>query len=225
MPGTIPRIKVIVGHYGSGKSELAVSLAMKMRGKGEKVALGDLDIVNVYFRSREKAQMLEEKGIKVVSSVLGHDSSLDLPAINSEIRRYFVDGTSNVILDVGGDKAGTNALAMFREDILSQGYEMIFTVNAYRPQTSDLAGLLGHLEGIELVSRMQVTGLAVTTHQLRETSAEDVLLGYALAKELSRERDIPIRYICGLPHVLEELPLDLEGEPVPIGMYLREKWM
>lgn len=204
---------------------MAVSLAMKRKSEGKKVALGDLDIVNVYFRSREKAEELEEKGIHVVSSTLGHRSGLDLPAISSEIRNYFFDPDAQVILDVGGDKAGTNALVMFRQDVLSVGYEMIFTVNAYRPQTSDLAGLLYHLEGIEFVSRLTVTGLAVTTHQLRDTTVSDVMKGYDLAKQLSEKRGIPIRYVCALPHVLQELPEDLEGEKIPIGMYLREEWM
>ncbi len=204
---------------------MAVSLAMKKRKEGRKIALGDLDIVNVYFRSREKADFLEEQDIRVVSSLLGHRSSLDLPAISSEIRQYFFNPDYDVILDVGGDKAGTNALVTFREDILSVGYEMLFTVNAYRPQTSDLSGLQLHLEGIEYVSGLKVTGLAVTTHQLRSTTVADVIKGYSLAKELSLKREIPIRYICALPGVLQELPEGMEGEQVPIGMYLREEWM
>ncbi len=221
----MPRIYVIVGHYGTGKSEAAISLAVKRREEGHQVTLGDLDIVNVYFRSREKADFLEEMGIEVVSSILGHHSSLDLPAISAQIRHSFFDGASTVILDVGGDKAGTNALVMFKSDILSVGYEMIYTVNPFRPQTSDLQGLIHHLDGIEYVSGLKATGLAVTSHQLRETTPAHVMRGYELAAELSKERDLPIKFIFALPEILAKLPEGLEGELVPVGMYLREEWM
>lgn len=219
------RIKIVTGHYGTGKTEFSVSLAMKLALEGKKVALADIDIVNVYFRSRERSKILEEAGIRVISSSLGHDSSLDLPSISAEIRGPIQDKTSQVILDVGGDKAGTNALVNFRRDLIDNGYEMLYVINSHREQTKDLAGALNHLDGIEMVSGLKVTGLVVNSHFLRETTSQDIMQGYMLAKEVQEKKGLPIRYICGIKSALKDLPEDLEGEKLEIGMYMREAWM
>ena len=219
------RVKIVTGHYGTGKTEFSVSLAMKLASQGKKVALADLDIVNVYFRSRERSELLEKAGIRIISSSLGHHSSLDLPAISAEVRGPLQDGKTEVILDVGGDKAGTNALVNFRRDIIESGYEMLYVINSHREETKDLAGALKHLDGIEMVSGLKVTGLVVNSHFLRETKAQDIMEGYQLAKKVQEERGLPIRYISGIASALKDLPEDLEGEKLEIGMYMREAWM
>lgn len=221
----IMRVKIVTGHYGTGKTEFSVSLAMKMAAEGKKVALADLDIVNVYFRSRERADLLEQAGIHVISSSLGHQSTLDLPAISAEIRGPIHDTTTEVILDVGGDMAGTNALVNFKKDVEESGYELLYVINSHRPETSTLEGALKHLDGIEMVSGLKVSGLVVNSHFLRDTTAQDILEGYALAQQVKEERGIPIRYISGIPSALADLPKDLEGEQVEVGMYMREDWM
>lgn len=219
------RIKVVTGHYGTGKTEFSVSLAMKLAAQGEKVALADLDIVNVYFRSRERSELLEKAGVRVISSLLGHNSSLDLPAISGEVRGPIYDGKTQVIIDVGGDQAGTNALVNFRDDLIKNGYEMLYVINSNRKETQDLDGALKHLDGIEFVSGLKVTGLVVNTHLLWETKAEDLMEGYKLAQEVSKTRGLPIVYISGIKEALEGLDPDLEGERLEIGMYMREAWM
>ena len=219
------RVKIVTGHYGTGKTEFSVSLAMKMAQEGKKVALADLDIVNVYFRSRERVDMLEEAGIHVISSSLGHNSTLDLPAISAEVRGPIHDISTEVILDVGGDMAGTNALVNFRKDVQESGYEMLYVINSHRPETSDLEGALKHLDGIEMVSGLKVSGLVVNSHFLRETTTEDILEGYALAQQVKKKRGIPILYISGIASALKNLPENLEGEQVEVGMYMREDWM
>ncbi len=219
------RVKIVTGHYGTGKTEFSVSLAMKLAAQGKRVALADLDIVNVYFRSREKSDMLEEAGIRIISSSLGHGSSLDLPAISAEIRGPIQDGKTEVILDVGGDKAGTNALVNFKEDILASGYEMLYVINSKRSETQDLQGALKHLDGIEMVSGLKVTGLVVNSHFLRETRAEDILEGYELARQVGAKRGLPIVYVSGIKKALDQLPPGLDGEKLEVGMYMREAWM
>lgn len=222
---TAPFVRVITGHYGSGKTEFAVSLAHQLAAEGRRVALGDLDIVNPYFRSRERAASMEAHGIRVISSSLGHNVTLDLPAISAEIRGPIWDPTYDVILDVGGDAVGANALAEFVNDITRRGYEMWCVVNAYRPGTADLAGVLDHLRSIERTAGMTFTGLISNTHVIRETTTDDVIAGYALTAEVSAETGLPIRYISAIPSALEGLPADIVGERLPIGLHMRDEWM
>ena len=109
-------VRVLTGHYGSGKSEVSVSLAMALAAQGHKVALGDLDIVNPYFRSREQADVMTEAGIWVISSSLGHESTLDLPAVSAEVHLPLGDPAYDVILDAGGNEVGVKVLAEFAAD-------------------------------------------------------------------------------------------------------------
>ena len=103
-------VRVFTGHYGSGKTEVSVSLAMRLAAQGLTVALGDLDIVNPYFRSREQAEVMTAAGIQVISSSLGHNVTLDLPAVSPEVHIPLADPTCDVILDVGGNEVGVLSL-------------------------------------------------------------------------------------------------------------------
>ena len=106
-------VRVVTGHYGSGKTEVSVSLAMRLAGLGHKVALADLDIVNPYFRSREQADLMTAAGIEVISSTLGHTVTLDLPAVSPKVHVPLADPTCEVILDAGGNEVGVKDLAEF----------------------------------------------------------------------------------------------------------------
>jgi hypothetical protein len=219
------RIRIIIGHYGSGKTEFSVNYAVKLAEMGYKVALSDLDIVNPYFRSREKAAFLEEKGIRVISSSLGHNFSLDLPAISSEIVGPIQDPESQVILDVGGNSVGAKVLAKFYEDIIDKEYDMLCVVNTNRTETRTVEGILYHVRSIEEVSQLKVTGLINNTHLLRETTLETVLEAQKIIEEASQKLAIPIKYISTIESVAKELPEGLEGEVFPIKMYMRDVWM
>lgn len=218
-------IKIITGHYGSGKTEFAVSLAVKLAAEGHQVALGDLDIVNPYFRSRERAELMESKGIRVISSSLGHNLSIELPAVSAEIRGPIADPNTDVILDVGGDSVGARVVVGFAEDIKAHDYEMLLVINAYRPDTGDVDGVLRHLEAIEYTTKLKFSGLIVNTHMVWDTTAEDVMVGVELARAVSQASGLPIRYISAVQSALDELPEDIEGELIPIGMYMRDAWM
>lgn len=224
-PGTAPRIHIIAGHYGSGKTEVAVSLALLMAERGRRVALGDLDIVNPYFRSREQAEVMEAAGVRVFSSSLGHSLTLDLPAVSAAIRGPLVDPTCDAILDVGGNGVGAKVLVEFVNDIARREHEVLLVVNAYRPETADTAGVLRQLHTIEAWSTLPCTGLISNTHLLRETTAQDVLAGYRLTEDVSARTGLPIRYVSALPEALAGIPDELPGERLPIGMHMRDIWM
>ncbi len=219
------RIRIIIGHYGSGKTEFAVNYALALRNECEHVTLCDLDIVNPYFRSREKAEMLEENGIKVISGARGHHANLDIPMVSANILTPLQTEHEQVILDVGGDAVGARALARFKAYFEEGQYDMFCVVNAYREQTQDLMGVMHHIRTIEDTIGVKVTGLINNTHLLRETSVEDVLKGQALVVEVSNKLNIPIKYVSSLEKVTRQLPEDIEGEKFPIQMIMREEWM
>lgn len=219
------RIRIIVGHYGSGKTEFSVNYVMKLSETHENVAIADLDVVNVYFRSREKAELMEEKGIKVLSSAFGHHANLDLPAISSGILGFLQDDNCNVVLDIGGDSTGARVLARYKQIIEHKGYDMFVVVNAFREETQNIEGVLRHINELEDQTGLKVTGLINNSHLLRETSLDDVKTGQELIKSVSDELKIPIKYVCATENVAKDIPSEYEGEVLPIQMYMREEWM
>lgn len=218
------RIRIIIGHYGSGKTEFSINYALKLNELGKKVAIADLDIVNLYFRSREKAGLLEEKGIKVIgASIKG--SALDLPAISGEVLTPLQDTSYETILDVGGDPAGARALGRYHEYFIEDNYDMFFVLNANRPETGTVEKALEFIRKIEDTSRAKITGIINNTHLLKSTTIEDVLKGYSLSLELSELTGIPLKYNVVLKELSPLLPNDLVGEIFPIKLYMREEWM
>jgi len=219
------RIRIIIGHYGSGKTEFAVNYALKLAEMGKKTAIADLDIVNPYFRSREKYDELTEKGVWVMSNSLNGKSALDLPAISASVAAPLQKDDYDVVLDVGGDAVGARVLARYKEYFKKGEYDMFCILNANREQTSTVEGAIRHIDSIESVTGTKVTGLVNNTHMLRETTVEDVFRGQELSKRVSEELEIPIKYVCTLENVARLLPEKMDGEIFPIKLYMREIWM
>ena len=219
------RIRIIIGHYGSGKTEFSVNYAMKLKqATSSKVAIADLDIVNVYFRSREKQVMLEEQGIKVIASSIA-GNALDLPAVAADIITPLEDKSYEYVIDVGGDSVGARVLGRFKNYIEDGDYDMFMVVNANREQTMDLEGIKRHKETIEATSRLKVTGFINNTHLIRETTLEDVLKGDKLLKEASKELGIPIRYVSAMSHIASQIPDEVSGEILALDLIMRDQWM
>ncbi|WP_223379244.1 ATP-binding protein [Schnuerera sp. xch1] len=218
------RLRIIVGHYGSGKTEFSVNYAIKLAEKGKKVALGDLDIVNLYFRSREKTEELKKLGVKVISSSI-KGSGVDIPAISAEIITPMQDKTYEAVLDVGGDPAGARTLGRYFQYFVEGQYDMFFVLNANRPETQTVAKSIEYMKKIEYTARAKVTGIINNTHMLKSTTIDDVLMGQELVEKISEKTDIPVKYVVALEDVARELPSNLEGEIFPIKLYMREEWM
>lgn len=219
------RIRIIIGHYGSGKTEFAVNYAMMLAATGAKTALADMDIVNPYFRSRERAVTMTDAGIRVISGNRGHDANLDLPMISAEVLAPLQDHSYNLVMDVGGDSVGGRAIAQFKQYFVSGDYDMFAVINRYREDTQTVEGVLEHIRSIERIVGASVTGLINNTHLLRDTSVEDVLYGQALVEEVSKAINIPIKYISCLETIANQLPEGLSGEIIPVKMYMRPDWM
>ena len=219
------RIRLIVGHYGSGKTEFAVNYTMKLAELGRKTAIADMDIVNPYFRSRERAQTMEEAGIRVISGARGHAANLALPMMTAEVQAPLQDESYDLVLDIGGDAAGATAASQYKRYFKDGTYDMFCVINRYRTETSTVEGCLYHIKTIEATLGAKVTGLINTTHMLRETSVEDVMYGQELVEKVSKETHIPVRYVAALEKVAKELPEGIEGEIFPIQMYMRPEWL
>ncbi|MCC3870386.1 ATP-binding protein [Terrisporobacter mayombei] len=219
------RVRLFIGHYGSGKSEVSMNYVTMLRElvDGE-VALADLDVVNVYFRTREKKDLMRQLGITPIDSSI-QTTTLDVPAVSAEVMRPLHDDKVNYVLDVGGDNVGGRVVGRFAEHFKPEDYDMFFVVNANREKTQTAQEVLGFIDAIEASSKLKVTGLVNNTHLLRETTVDDVLKGQEVVSEISKIKNIPIKYVCCLESLVDKLPKDLEGDILPIKLYLREEWM
>ena len=219
------RIRIITGHYGSGKSEFSVNYALKLRGEIEgRLAISDLDVVNVYFRSRGMKDLLEEKGIHVIASSVDAPT-LDIPAVSAEIHTPLLNKDYNNIIDLGGDKVGATVIARYRDMIDDEDYDMFFVVNANREKTQTAEEVMGYIDEIEAASKLKVTGLINNTHMLKATTIEDLEKGQEVCREVSKARNIPIKFVSCMESLVDQIPEDFEGEIIPLSLMLRDQWM
>lgn len=223
------RIRIIVGHYGSGKTEFAVNYAVKMAELGRKTSLVDLDIANTYFRSRERQALLVEKGVSIYSNTFGYDITADLPAITSAIRAPLEDVECNTLVDAGGDDSGARILVQFHKYFTDDQSEMLCVINANRPGTSTVDRALSHIVKIERETSLRVSGIVNNTHLIKETMPEDIRKGYELALGVSEALNIPVKYNCCVEHLVADLTdktRDLDDFNIfPMKLYMREDWM
>ncbi|MBE7022121.1 MAG: hypothetical protein E7414_02755 [Ruminococcaceae bacterium] len=213
------RMHVIVGHYGSGKTEFAINYAHALRQAFERVYIVDLDIVNPYFRTFDVKNALEEGGISVIASPYA-SSNVDVPALPAEVARVFSDRDAAVVFDVGGDDDGAIALGRYRQFFTREAPEVLFVINAFRPLSATEEQVTALLRDIEGASRLSVTGLVNSSNIAGETTLEHIVKGQTLTDEVSRKTGIPCRYVAGLEEILKELPPTLLKKGFPIKRYL-----
>ena len=202
------RVTLFAGHYGSGKTNIAVNYALHLRKQGLPVIIADLDIVNPYFRTQDSAKELEEAGIEVIASPYAN-SNLDIPALPEKMYRVCRDHSVYAVIDVGGDDQGAVALGRYTPEILEEGnYEMIFVANAFRPLTRKPEEALEVMREIEAAGGIPFTAIVNNANLGEETSAEDVLRGEAFCRELSRLSGLPVAFTS----IVRELQPHLEGK-------------
>lgn len=163
------RISIITGHYGTGKTEFAVNLALALAETGRQVMLADLDIVNPYFRSRERRQLLEESGVRLISSSQAC-SDADVPALPAELLTILENREIQGVLDIGGDPVGARVLARFQPKIVREDYQLIYVLNANRPEVRSTEKAIAYLRGIEATTGLACTGIVNNTHLCGETT-------------------------------------------------------
>lgn len=186
------RMALFCGHYGSGKTNLAVNYALKLRQQGLPVSLADIDIVNPYFRSKDSQAELEAAGVRVIALPFAN-SSVDLPALPSETYSLVEDRSRYAVLDIGGDDRGAYALGRFVPYILEENnYDMFYVVNFYRPLTTTVAEAIEVMREIEGACGMAFTGVINNSNLGAETTTEMVKATYGLCEQLCKAVDLPL---------------------------------
>lgn len=221
------RLTVVVGNYGSGKTELSISLARHLSGvEKQKTALVDLDIVNPYFRSGEQKALLENEGIRVLMPTFAM-TTVDVPALPAQIQSVFDDKSERVVFDVGGDDTGATALGRYADAFESESHDMrcLFVINAMRPLTRTREDVLDLMERVALRGRMRFTGLVNNTNLSDDTDAALLLEGQKLVEAVSKASGVKQVLITGEKRVLDNMPSEYAGLYFPIERVMKPEWM
>ena len=199
------RITLFAGHYGSGKTNVALNYARWLKRSGGQVTVADLDIVNPYFRTKDSAAQLAAEGIGLVVSDYAN-SNVDFPAMPKEIYALVAGRDDRIVMDVGGDDRGALALGRYVPDILADGdYELLAVVNASRPLTRTPADAVAVLREIESACGLPFSGIVNNTNLGSQTTAETVLASLPYAEAVARAMAVPVRFTCAAAPVAAAL--------------------
>lgn len=215
------RITVLVGHFGSGKTEVAVNGALGLARQGDAVALVDLDVVKPYFRSRSAREWVEKEGVTLVAPT-GENAYADLPIVVPQVRSLFREEGRKVIMDVGGDDSGSRVLGSLADVFGGTDTDLFLVLNFRRPFTETVDGAVAMAEDIGTAARQRLTGIVSNTHLLGETTPAIVEEGLHLARETARRLEVPVRAVTVDEELVPRLG-DLEtGCPVvPLRRIIR----
>ena len=199
------RLTLFAGHYGSGKTNIALNYARWLKHQNLPVTIADLDIVNPYFRTKDSEAALAEEGIRLIVSEFAN-SNLDVPAMPKEIYGLVNDPAVYGVLDIGGDDRGALALGRYTPAIRQENdYEMLFVVNRSRPMTRTVADTIDVMHEIEEACERPFTAIVNNTNLGLQTSAEDVLASMRYAQELSQAIGLPVKMTCAADYLCDTL--------------------
>ncbi len=222
------RVTIFAGHYGSGKTNLALNYAFWLKRQQEKVLLCDLDIVNPYFRTADSKDKLERGGIRLITSPYAN-TNVEIPAFPADTQAVFDDLAAYAVIDLGGDERGALALGRFSKRILQEGnYEMLLVANPFRPLTGTIEGLREIVQEIEAAAKVPFTGLVNNANLGGETSLADICDSLPYAKEAAAALGLPLRMTAVRSTLLpgEELAqLESESEVFPIDIFEKPNWV
>lgn len=221
---SVKGLVVIVGNYGSGKTEVAVNLAVSRKLDGVDVLLADLDLVNPYFRTREVRNSLSDLGIEVILPPLEYLNA-DLPILSPKVGGLIKNPAALSILDAGGDGVGTMVLGALGDMFKGRQVEMLQVINPFRPFTADVNGCLVMRDRIEAASRLKITGLIGNAHFLEDTCVADIMEGYKLVTAVSEASGLPLAFITAAMNLVPELEKKELACPIlPIKRQLMPPW-
>ncbi len=216
------RITLLCGHYGSGKTNVAVNMALALKKQRDRVAIADLDIVNPYFRTKDSSGEFEDNGIRLICSEFAN-SNVDIPALPQDMYAITDDKDLSVIIDVGGDDRGALALGRLASKIVEENdYEMLMVINCYRPLTRDAISTIEVMREIEYAGHIKFTGIINNSNLGEITTPEDVLSSVSYANEVAQMSELPIVYTTVSDNIYNDLcdkiedllPLSLQARPI-----------
>ena len=225
MPDNLKDFVVVTGHYGCGKTNFSINLALDYAARGRKVTIVDMDLVNPYFRTSDYRELLESKGIEVIAPVFGH-TNLDIPSLPASMYSIF-DSKDMVIVDVGGDDVGSTVLGRFRPKFEGLDYDMLYVVNRFRNLTATPGDAVEVLNEIKAVSGLTPTGIINNSHLMAETDAKILSEGIANAKEVSRLTDLPIMATTIRRDLFNTIIKDKYGDAeifYPLDIHVKVSW-
>ena len=205
------RVTLFAGHYGSGKTNIAVNFALYLKSIGKDVIIADMDIVNPYFRTKDSMTELEKAGIELISPQFAN-SNVDLPALPQEMYKTVQDKSKYSVLDIGGDDRGAYALGRYTPYILEENdYEFVFVANFYRPLTTTAAEALEVMREVEVAAGLKFTAIVNNSNVGNDTEPEDVLTTVQKAEELSRISGLPVIMTTAETKVCEQLKTEIDN--------------
>ena len=225
---------VLLGAFGSGKSELALNMAIHAAKSGP-CTLVDLDVVNPYFRTSERADVLEPAGVELIMPPFALDK-IEILSLSARVYSAFTPGEGSAFFDVGGDHIGSVALGQYKPHFMKipkENLHVLFIVNPMRPTAADLESAYATLEKIQFVSRLNVTGIVNNANLAGETDYTHLLEGYGLVKALSERTGIPVWGTCGMPDALAAFDAYAKAQGLeeryigvrqPITVYMHRSW-
>ena len=206
------RLTIFAGHYGSGKTNLAVNYALHLKTKGYPVKIADLDIVNPYFRTKDSEQELKAADIQLISPAYAN-SNVDLPALPQELYSLVQRRDFHAVLDVGGDDRGAYALGRYTPYILEENdYWMVYVANFYRPLTKTPEEALEVMGEIEAACGIKFNCIVNNSNLGNDTVAEDVAATYKKALALAEISGLPLWFTSAEQTIAtpEQFPLKLQ---------------
>ena len=213
----LKRLTILCGHYGSGKTNVAVNIAAELKKTRDTVTVADLDIVNPYFRTKDSESFFSEQGIRLICSTYAN-SNVDIPALPQEMYAITDDRSMTAVLDIGGDDRGALVLGRLAPKILAEGdYEMLMVINCYRPLTRDAESTLEVMREIEFACKIPFTGLVNNSNLGRDTTPEDILASLPYAKSVSEASGLPV-VMTAFDESLAEALADKVPFPLPLTL-------
>ena len=224
------KMVILVGNYGSGKTEIAVNLAVKGAAEGQRTLVIDLDKVNDYFRMSDRVALLAEKHINLVSPTFA-GQGVTPSSMSAAVASAFTDNWDLVVFDVGGDSAGALSLGRYHQDFAAfEGELCVYDiVNVFRPMSESPEKILKLMADIEGFARQKVTGFVNNSNLLTYASANDLRQGYEVIRGASELSGIPVAHTTGRREFLEDFLADGRdpryiGEPIPLETYMHRSW-
>lgn len=199
------RVTLFAGHYGSGKTNIAVNYAFHLKNLGKNVVVADLDIVNPYFRTKDSIDELTQAGIRLISSEFA-SSNVDLPALPQDVYSIFDKEGESAVMDIGGDDRGAYALGRYADYIKNENdYEMLFVFNKYRPLTPTAEDALEIMREIEAACNISFTAIINNSNLGEITTPDDVLNSVEEAEKLSELSQLPIKMTTATANLVNNL--------------------